>query len=72
MNVSGLLDNLKANSLLAGRIAARTVRSLPPSRDACECGKALAHALITARDRIPPEALERLRPIVGRYLDDSP
>jgi hypothetical protein len=42
---------------------------MPRERAACGCGRALEHAIITRRDAIPAKIAERLRPIVGRYLD---
>ena len=45
----------------------RAVASLPPQRS-CACGSALANAIITDPSAVRPEALERLRPLVGRYL----
>jgi hypothetical protein len=40
---------------------------LTPERP-CDCGTALRDALITARDRISPEARERLSLLVDPYL----
>lgn len=70
VSVEALLANLKANAATAARLLEATIASLPEARD-CACGSALATAIITAPDRIPPEARERLGLLVGRYLQDK-
>jgi 5'-methylthioadenosine phosphorylase len=68
VSVAALLDNLRANSELAARIVRESILALGPDRQDCECGEALSHALITPREAVPAETIERLRPIVGRYF----
>jgi 5'-methylthioadenosine phosphorylase len=51
--------------------AQRAVRTLLRTHfysGSCSCPKSLADALITSRDRIPPETLERLKLLVGKYI----
>jgi 5'-methylthioadenosine phosphorylase len=69
VSVEALLGNLRANQQAAGRILHDAIGGLPPRTEACGCGSALKSAIITARDAIGHEPRERLRPIVGRYLD---
>ena len=69
VTIGAVLENLRANSRLAAAVLRRTALELPERRAACGCGSALEHAIITRRDAIPAEARERLRAIVGRYLD---
>ncbi len=69
VSIGAVLDNLRANARLAAAILRRAAVEMPPERVACSCGRALEDAIITRRDAIPAEARERLRPIVGRYLD---
>jgi 5'-methylthioadenosine phosphorylase len=69
VSISAVLENLRANAALAASVLRDAARSLPATREACGCGRALENAIITQRDAIPAEAVERLRPIVGRYLD---
>ncbi len=40
----------------------------PAKRDACECGSALAFALITDHAHIPAETKEKLRLLIGKYI----
>jgi 5'-methylthioadenosine phosphorylase len=69
VSVTAVLDNLSANSALAGEILRRAVLALPEARTACECGDALRHAVITDPAAIPESARRRLAPILGRRLD---
>jgi 5'-methylthioadenosine phosphorylase len=68
VTVDMIIANLQQNSRNAQEIIRHTVRELPEGRS-CHCGDALKFALITDRARIPAHTLERLRPIVGKYLD---
>lgn len=67
VTVEMIIANLEQNSRNAQSIIRQTVRDLSPTR-ACRCGDALRHALITERSHIPSDTVEKLRPIVGRYL----
>jgi len=62
-----VLRRLRANVEVARRALPHLVRRLPPERT-CACGSALATALGTAPDAIPPEARERLRLLLEKYL----
>ena len=46
----------------------RAALPLLPLDLGCGCGKALEHAIITDRSRIPAQARERLGLLIGRYL----
>ncbi len=67
--VSGeaVMEVVRQNSATAQEVVRRIARKLPVERD-CGCGEALAHALITERELVPAKALDKLRPIVGRYF----
>jgi 5'-methylthioadenosine phosphorylase len=67
VTVEQVIAILHANAALSKRAIEVLVQSLPEGRS-CDCQNALAVALITQRDQIPPETVERLRPIVGKYL----
>ena len=67
VTVDMIISNLQQNSRNAAAIIRQTVRDLPEGR-ACHCAEALKYALITDRARIPPATIEKLRPIVGKYL----
>jgi len=69
VSVTAVLDNLRANSALAGEILKRAIRALPDARTGCACGEALRNAVITDPAAIPDAARRRLAPILGRRLD---
>ena len=76
VTVEALIATLMQNTALAQRVITSVVASLRQAQDsalaeaepACECQDALGAALITQRDLIPAEEIERLGPIVSRYL----
>jgi 5'-methylthioadenosine phosphorylase len=70
VSIQSVLDHLRANQQMAARVLREAVHRLPPRGAACRCGDALRDAIITARASIGPEVRKRLRPIVGRYLDE--
>jgi 5'-methylthioadenosine phosphorylase len=67
VSVQMLIDNLMANAAISKKTIAELVPLLAAERS-CDCGQALAAALITQRDLIPPAKIEQLRPIVAKYL----
>lgn len=67
VNVAMLIANLMANAALSKRTIAELVPLLGDERP-CDCGHALATAFITQRDLIPQPTIERLGPIVAKYL----
>jgi len=68
VSVAELLDNLRANADLAAQVLRSTIGRLPERRTNCGCGEALKDAILTRPENVPPQTLERLRPIVGRYF----
>lgn len=67
VTVDMIIGNLMANAKLACEIVAEVIIHLPEQRN-CSCGNALANAIITRKDAIPLKTLERLRPIIEKYL----
>jgi len=67
VNVEMLIANLQANAALSKRAITELVPLLSAERP-CDCGDTLATALITQRDLIPQETIERLGPIVAKYF----
>ena len=68
VTVEMIVANLMANAAMAQRVIATTVEALPIARE-CECAGALASAIITRPDAIPAATKDRLRLLVGKYLD---
>jgi 5'-methylthioadenosine phosphorylase len=68
VSVEAVVAILKQNAETAKAIIKTTVSSFPAGREGCACGSAMQDAIITARDAIPADVRERLRPIIGKYL----
>ncbi len=68
VSVEALIATLNRNTDLAQRVIARLVETLASTARTCECPAALETAFITQRDLIPPHEIERLGPIVSKYL----
>jgi 5'-methylthioadenosine phosphorylase len=67
VTVDMIVATLMQNARTAQQVIAGAVGRLPFDRT-CECGSALAHAIITRPDAIPDAVRQELAPIVGRYL----
>ncbi len=68
VSVEAVVAILKQNAEMAKAIVKGAVASFAEGREGCACPSALRDAIITARDAIPSEVRERLRPIIGKYL----
>jgi 5'-methylthioadenosine phosphorylase len=68
VTVEMLIGYLMQNSENAKNLIAKTITNLPLNTD-CSCHRALESAIITDRNSIPKSTIERLDPIVGKYLD---
>lgn len=68
-DVSGSLvvQNLNKNAVRAREAVLAAIGALSGQPRTCVCGDALAHALITAPERVPPATRQRLGVIVRRY-----
>ena len=67
VTVEMVIETLQTNAATAQKTIADLVSQLPIERG-CECASALATAIITRPDAVPPETRAELAPIVGRYL----
>ncbi len=67
VTVAQVIEYLNRNVQNARKIIAAAVRDMPKDR-ACKCGSALAHALLTDRKKISPQARKKLTLLVGKYL----
>ena len=65
-----VMEIIQENASMAQDVVRRVVRRLPIEGD-CECTKALSTALITDLDKVPPETLANLKPILEKYFDRS-
>ena len=62
-----VFDNLLSNAAAARDIIPRVIEQIPAEPDWPE-HSSLDNALVTARNLWPPETVEKLRPIIGRFL----
>ncbi|HEY5731113.1 MAG TPA: S-methyl-5'-thioadenosine phosphorylase [Anaerolineales bacterium] len=67
VTVEKVIQTLNKNTELAQEALRILARNLSFERD-CECGHALATATITQREAIPPETLQKLDLLVGKYM----
>ena len=71
VSVEAIIEILHQNAEMAQKVVRKTVEALDGGRrerGSCPCADALKSALITDRSLIPQETLDRLQPIVGKYL----
>ncbi len=61
--VANLVKNVETSKSAIASLATRL-----PSHLGCECGSALKDAIITSRELIPLEAMDKLSPLVSKYL----
>jgi 5'-methylthioadenosine phosphorylase len=67
VTVEVVVRTLRANAELVQRSLLDLLPRLSAERD-CECGHALAGAIVTPSDRIPAETRRRISLLVDRYL----
>lgn len=67
VTVEMVIQTLTKNTKLAQESVHVLAKSLRQERD-CECGQALASAMITHKDVIPPETMQKLEPLIGKYF----
>jgi 5'-methylthioadenosine phosphorylase len=68
VTVDQIVAVLLKNAENACRVVRQTVAAMPAKRN-CKCGAALAHAILTDRDKIPAATREKLKLILGKYLE---
>jgi 5'-methylthioadenosine phosphorylase len=71
VTVDQIVAVLMKNAENACRVVRQTVAAVPTGRS-CKCGSALAHAILTERDRIPAAARQKLKLILEKYLEGKP
>ncbi len=67
VTVEVVIRTLRSNVALAQEAVAQVAGSLTAERH-CSCGEALKDSIITAREAMSPDQLEKLGPLVRRYL----
>jgi 5'-methylthioadenosine phosphorylase len=67
VTVEQVVAVLMKNADHACQVVKHAVKAMPKEHS-CKCGSALANAIITDREKIPPETIEKLKLILGKYL----
>jgi 5'-methylthioadenosine phosphorylase len=68
VTVEMVIEYLNRNSRNAQKLIAGTIARIAGEARQCKCSHALRHAIITSPERIAPEAKERLKAIIGKYI----
>ena len=68
VTVDQVVAVLLKNAENACQVVRQTVAAMPTKRN-CKCGAALAHAILTDRDKIPPATRQKLKLILEKYLE---
>jgi 5'-methylthioadenosine phosphorylase len=68
VTVDQVIAVLLTNAENACKVIRAAVAATPAKRS-CKCGAALQHAILTERDKIPSATREKLKLILGKYLD---
>ena len=70
VTVKQIVAVLLKNAENACTVVRETVAALPAGRS-CHCGSALAHAILTDHSKIPAATRERLKLILGKYVESK-
>jgi 5'-methylthioadenosine phosphorylase len=68
VTIETVISNVEKNSVSTQKIIREVVAYLPPKDDTCACRHALKDAFVTNLEIVSDETLEKLRPLVGKYL----
>ena len=69
VTVEMVIEYLNRNAENAQKLIAGAVTRLAGVERSCKCGRSLRHAIITAPDMIASEAKDRLKAIIGKYVN---
>ena len=67
VTVDQVVAVLGKNAENAAKVLHETIAAMPAGRG-CKCGSALAHAILTDRDKIPAATRQKLKLILDKYL----
>jgi 5'-methylthioadenosine phosphorylase len=67
VTVDQIVAVLVKNAENAAKVVRETVAGLPASRS-CKCGSALAHSILTEREKIPSATRQKLKLILDKYI----
>lgn len=67
VTVEMVIQTLNKNTAIAQKAVQLLAKNLKPERN-CDCGHALATALITRKENIPPATRQKLDLLIHKYL----
>ncbi|MFH1552626.1 MAG: S-methyl-5'-thioadenosine phosphorylase [Candidatus Omnitrophota bacterium] len=67
VSVEMIIENLVKNAEVAKKMLVNTIANMPEKR-ACACGEALHNAIVTRKEAVPKETLEKLKPIIEGFI----
>jgi 5'-methylthioadenosine phosphorylase len=70
VTVDQIVAVLLKNAENACKVVRETVAAMPEGRS-CKCAAALAHAILTDRDKIPAATRQKLKLILGKYQENK-
>ncbi len=70
VTVEQIIGVLVKNAENAAKVVRHSVANMPAARS-CKCGSALAHAILTERDKIPAATRQKLNLILDKYLSSG-
>jgi 5'-methylthioadenosine phosphorylase len=70
VNVDIVLKNQKKNIEVVKKIIRNAIAKIPEERS-CGCADALKNTIVTDLNRVPEKTLEKLGPIIGKYLKNK-
>ncbi|MCS6807154.1 MAG: S-methyl-5'-thioadenosine phosphorylase [Acidobacteriota bacterium] len=70
VTVEMVINYLNQNTANAQQLIRNAVRRLNDPQPPCKCQSSLKHAILTQRDKIPRETIEKLWAIVGKYFQE--
>jgi 5'-methylthioadenosine phosphorylase len=71
VTIEMVIDYLTRNSTNAQKLIEGAIARMAGRSTSCKCREALRNAIITSPDKIEAAAKERLKAIIGKYLDRS-
>jgi 5'-methylthioadenosine phosphorylase len=67
VSVEMIMENLAKNAENAKKILLNAIKNMPEKRS-CKCAESLQNAIVTRKEAVPKEILERLKPIIEGFI----
>ncbi|MDP8298984.1 MAG: S-methyl-5'-thioadenosine phosphorylase [Candidatus Tantalella remota] len=67
VTIEMIIENLNKNVAVAKEMLANTIKNMPEERT-CSCGQALHNSIVTKKENVSKETLEKLKPIIEGFI----